>query len=71
MNVAVASNVPVEDKRPKKPVPAAEEADLETELPETEEAEEDVLEDASDLEDDSDAIGTDIDVENDGESEEG
>jgi uncharacterized protein (TIGR02300 family) len=59
-----------EEKRPKKPVPApgAEEADLEVEgVEETED--EDVLEDASDLEDDADAIGPDIEVEQ--ESDEG
>ena len=54
----------VEDKRPKKPVPAPEEADVEVEGLE-EEAEEDVLEDTSDLEDDADAIGGDIEVETD------
>ncbi len=53
-----------EEKRPKKPVPVpgAEEADIEVEgVEETED--EDVLEDASDLEDDADAIGPDIEVE--------
>ena len=54
----------VEDRRPKKPVPApgAEEADIEVEGVEDVE-EEDVLEDAADLEDDADAIGPDIEVE--------
>lgn len=52
----------VEDKRPKKPVPVAEDADLEVEVAE-DEAEEDVLEDAADLEDDADAIADDIVVE--------
>jgi uncharacterized protein (TIGR02300 family) len=65
-----STNVPVEDKRPKKPVPVAEDADLEAELPEAEEADEDVLEDASDLEDDADEIGGDIDVPTDAEPEE-
>ena len=65
------SAMPAEEKRPKKPAVAAEDTELDTELPETEEAEEDVLEDASDLEDDGDAIGGDIGVENDGEPEEG
>ena len=53
-----------EEKRPKKPVPAPglEEADIEVEGVE-EEAEEDVLEDAADLEDDADTIGPDIEVE--------
>ncbi len=53
----------VEEKRVKKPVPSsAEDADVEVEsIEETEE--EDVLEDASDLEDDADAIGPEIEVE--------
>jgi uncharacterized protein (TIGR02300 family) len=59
----------VEDKRPKKPVPAPEEADAEVEGVEDVE-EEDVIEDASDLEDDADAIGPEIEVEPDtGEDE--
>jgi uncharacterized protein (TIGR02300 family) len=59
----------VEDKRPKKPVPAPEEADVEAEGVEDVE-EEDVIEDASDLEDDADAIGPEIEVEPDtGEDE--
>ncbi len=50
-----------EEKRPKKPVPAPglEEADIEVEGVE-EEAEEDIIEDAADLEDDADTIGPDI-----------
>ena len=54
----------VEDRRPKKPVPAPgmEEADVEVEGVEDVE-DEDVLEDAGDLEDDADAIGPDIEVE--------
>ena len=52
----------IEDKRPKKPVPVAEDADLEVEVAE-DEAEEDVLEDTADLEDDADAIADDIVVE--------
>jgi uncharacterized protein (TIGR02300 family) len=58
-----AGNV-VEDRRPKKPVPppGAEEADVEVEGVEDVE-EEDVIEDASELEDDADAIGPDIEVE--------
>lgn len=52
----------VEDKRPKKPAPGVEDTDVEVEAAE-EEAEEDVLEDTSDLEDDADTIGTDIEVE--------
>ena len=54
----------VEEKRAKKlfPAPGLEEADIETAGVE-EEAEEDVLEDAADLEDDADTIGPDIEVE--------
>jgi uncharacterized protein (TIGR02300 family) len=54
----------IEDRRMKKPVPQpeAEEADIEVEGVEDVE-EEDVLEDASDLEDDADAIVPDIEVE--------
>ena len=59
----------VEDKRPKKPVPVAEDADVEVEGVEEAE-EEDVLEDASDLEDDADAIGPDIEVEPDSAEDE-
>ena len=58
-----AGNV-VEDRRPKKPVPppGAEDADVEVEgVEETEE--EDVPEDVSELGDDADAIGPDIEVE--------
>ena len=58
----------VEDKRPKKPVPTAEDADTEADAPE-EETDEDVLEDTSDLEDDADAIGGDIEVEENNEDE--
>jgi uncharacterized protein (TIGR02300 family) len=58
----------VEDKRPKKPVPATEDADLEVEGVEAE-AEEDVLEDASDLEDEAE-IGTEIEVETDNDDAE-
>ncbi len=58
----------VEDKRPKKPVPAPEDADLEVEGVEAE-AEEDVLEDASDLEDDAE-IGPEIEVETDADDTE-
>jgi uncharacterized protein (TIGR02300 family) len=55
------------DLRPKKvPAPGLEEADVEVAVSE-EEAEEDVLEDTSDLEDDADAIGPDIEVENEGD----
>ena len=61
----------IEEKRAKKPVPApgADEADIEVEGVEAE-AEEDVLEDAGDLEDDADAIGPDIEVEPDSDEAE-
>ena len=54
----------VEEKvRPKKvPVPGAEDSDAEVEVAD-DDAEEDVLEDTSDLEDDADPLGTDIEVE--------
>ena len=60
-----------EERRPKKPAPAPgmEDADIEVEGVE-EEAEEDILEDASDLEDDADAIGPDIEVEPDSDETE-
>src|SRR5271165_7360131 len=49
------SNLPPQGQRPKKPVPVAEDAGLEPELlPEAEDEEEDVLEDASELETDAD-----------------
>ena len=57
----------IEEKRPKKPVPAPGADDADVELEPAEEAEEDVLEDTSDLEDDADPLGTDIDVETDSE----
>jgi uncharacterized protein (TIGR02300 family) len=50
-----------EEKRLKKPMPVAEDAELEVEV--AEETEEDVLEDTSDLEDDADPLGADIEVE--------
>ena len=56
-----AGNV-LDDKRPKKPAPGLDDTDVEVEAAE-DEAEEDVLEDTSDLEDDADAIGADIEVE--------
>lgn len=53
----------VDEKRPKKvAAPGLEDADAEVETAE-DEAEEDVLEDASELEDDADAISGDIEVE--------
>jgi uncharacterized protein (TIGR02300 family) len=58
-----------EEKRPKKiPPPGLEDADPEVEV--DEEAEEDVLEDTSDLEDDADPLGTEIEVETDGDEAE-
>jgi uncharacterized protein (TIGR02300 family) len=61
----------VEDRRPKKPAPAPgmEEADIEVEGVE-EESEEDMIEDAADLEDDADSIGGDIEVEPDSDETE-
>jgi uncharacterized protein (TIGR02300 family) len=60
-----------EDRRPKKPTPAPgmEEADIEVEGVE-EEGEEDMIEDAADLEDDADSIGGDIEVEPDSDETE-
>jgi uncharacterized protein (TIGR02300 family) len=51
----------VEDKRKKPPV--ADDADVDVEPAEADEADEDVLEDASDLEDDADAIPDEIEVD--------
>ena len=60
----------VEDRRPKTPVPVpGEEADIEVEGVE-EESEEDMIEDAADLEDDADAIGPEIEVESDSDETE-
>ncbi len=58
----------IEEKRVKKPVPAAEDADVEVEGAEAE-TEEDVLEDTSDLEDDAE-LGADIEVETDADEAE-
>lgn len=65
-----SGSVPQEERRPKKPVPVpgAEEADVEVEGLE-EEAEEDVLEDTGDLEDDAE-IGPEIEVETDTDEQE-
>jgi len=62
----------VEDRRPKKPAPAPgmEEADIEVEGVEEEKGEEDMIEDAADLEDDADSIGGDIEVEPDSDETE-
>ena len=60
----------VEEKRVKKPV-VADEADTDVEVEAVDdEAEEGVLEDTSDLEDDADAIGGDIEVEPDADEPE-
>ncbi len=56
-----AGNV-VEEKRVKKPVPGADADDIEVDAVE-DEAEEDVLEDISDLEDDADPLVVEIEVE--------
>jgi uncharacterized protein (TIGR02300 family) len=61
----------VEDKRPKKPVPAPGVEDVDVEVEGVEDGEEeDVLEDAADLEDDADAIGPEIEVESDNDETE-
>ena len=60
----------VEDKRPKKVVPAGDDVDVEVDVAEDVEADEDVLEETDDLEDDADAIGTDIEVETDTDADE-
>ncbi|MGH7066730.1 MAG: TIGR02300 family protein [Acetobacteraceae bacterium] len=60
---------PAEERRLKKPAPTPEEAVLEIEEP-AESAEEDVIEDASDLGDDPDALGSDIEVGTGGEEPE-
>jgi uncharacterized protein (TIGR02300 family) len=60
----------VDEKRAKKaPPPGVEDAEVEIEAVE-DDAEEDVLEDTADLEDDADAIGTDIEVEPDADEAE-
>jgi uncharacterized protein (TIGR02300 family) len=61
----------LDDKRPKK-IAAAEDVDADVEVEaDAEEAEDGVLEDTSDLEDDADAIGGDIEVEPDSEEGDG
>jgi uncharacterized protein (TIGR02300 family) len=60
----------VEDRRPKKP-PVAEDTDADPEVEVAdEEADEAVLEDTSDLDDDADALGGDLEVEPDGDEPE-
>lgn len=58
-----------EDKRPKKPAPAPGVEDVDIEVEGVEDAEEDVMEDTSDLEDDADAIGPEIEVGTDNDEE--
>ena len=60
----------LEERRPKKPMPApgTEEAEIEVEGVE-EEGEEALIEDADELEDDADSIGPEIEVEPDSEAE--
>ena len=58
-----------EDKRPKKPAPAPGVEDVDIEVEDVEDVEEDVMEDTSDLEDDADAIGPEIEVETDNDEE--
>lgn len=58
-----------EMKRPQKPTPAPGEADVDIEVEGVEDVEEDVMEDTSDLEDDADAIGPEIEVETDNDEE--
>jgi len=61
----------VEEKRVKKPAPAPGIEDVDVEVEGVEDVEEeDVLEDAGDLEDDADTIGGDIEVETDGDHDE-
>ncbi len=60
----------LDDRRPKK-VAATEDSDTDAEVEVADdEAEEGVLEDTSDLEDDGDAIGADLEVESDGDEPE-
>jgi len=64
-------NVPIEDRRPKKPVPEADDADTDVDVEADDaEAEDDVIEDTDDLDDDSDAIGSDIEVDSDNDENE-
>ena len=65
----VAAALP-EDRRPKKPAPELDDGDAEAETPETEDEDDDVIEDTADLDDDADTIGTDIEVEPDGDERE-
>ena len=65
----VAAPLP-EDRRPKKPVPELDDADPEVETADDEAEDDDVIEDTADLDDDADTIGTDIEVEPDGDEHE-
>ena len=65
----VAAALP-EDRRPKKAAPELDDADAEAEAPEDETEDDDVIEDTADLDDDADTIGTDIEVEPDGDERE-
>ena len=56
-------NLPPDDRRPKKPVPEADDADGEAEPAEDEAEADEAVEDTDDLDDDADVIGTDIEVE--------
>lgn len=56
----------IEDKRPKKPAPEAEDGDIDIEVAE----DADVLEDTADLEDDADTLDADIEVEPDSDDTE-
>jgi uncharacterized protein (TIGR02300 family) len=59
-----------EDRRPKKVAPELDDGDAEVESTEEEAEDDDVIEDAADLDDDADAIGTDIEVEPDNDERE-
>ena len=63
-------NLPPDDRRTKKPAPDPEDTDNEIEPAEEEAEGEDTVEDTDDLDDDADVIGTDIEVETDGDEPE-
>lgn len=56
-------------KRPQKPAPVPGAEDVDIEVEDVEDVEEDVMEDTSDLEDDADAIGPEIEVAPDNDEE--
>ena len=60
-----------EDRRPKKAAPELEDGDAEAEPADDEAEDDDVIEDTADLDDDADTIGSDIEVEPDGDEHEG